>query len=283
MDLKFMRFVLLHYLIALANHKMFLKPKAIFALGFCFMKDLNLWRMIIPFFWMICHAQSSNGQAGVYVGNLVSHRNALALTIKDTIATGNFFTDQYETFPFQGFFNKNVLRGYFLEYGTPRVILGRLQNDTLKVDLFSSKSDSIEKRGVLVRVSSNPNYNVERIFAKEKIEHDERLIGKWKIVKSVNSKGENVLEEIYTEEYLRHGVISFNGPTLNKMLESPAFQRIIKPTTSWQTKAGKIISQSNLHGTSEYPVPRELIERYYISNDTLITQADFKKYFIKVK
>lgn len=235
---------------------------------------------IVFLFLLICCELRSNGQAsGVYMGNLLSSKNAFAITIKDTIATGTLYTNQYESFVFQGFFSKNVIRGYFVEYGEPRVILAKLLSDTLKIDFISSKGDSVEKQCIMVRVSSNANYNIEKIFSKEKTEHDERLIGKWVIVKSVNSRGENTLNEIYVSEFLRHGVITYDSPTYNKLVEELAKNKIIKPTTNWETKGNKIIFHSSLHGTSQYPIPREFIVHYYFSSDTLIEVGDFYKHF----
>lgn len=221
---------------------------------------------------------------GVYYGDFITSKNVFVVTINDTLASGSFYMDQFEKFPFQGFFSRNVLKGYFFQNGQPKVITGELKHDSLVLDLISTHDGTVAKHGILARVSFNPKYNVDKLFKKEKPEYDSRLIGSWLKIKSVDADGKNFLKEKYIQEYRANGFIAFSGPAFDQVFANDKTKlSLLLPTLSWETKEGKIIVRSHFaNGSTQYGVPEEFIHYYQFSGDTLIVaNPKTKEYFIQ--
>lgn len=124
---------------------------------------------------------------GVYGGTFITPKNALRISAKDTLVSGVLFEDKFNSYPFQGYFSHDRLRGYFVKQEKASVISGALKNDTLRLNLIAEDSDSIVRQGLLVKISSKPNFSIERIYKEEKLQYDKRLIGTWENVKSVDA------------------------------------------------------------------------------------------------
>ena len=222
---------------------------------------------------------------GIYFGRLIHSENALVIFSKDTIVTGFVYLSQFERFDLFGIFSKGTLKGASIVNGEELLIIGKPAGDSLKIDLISSNKPSEIKQVSLLKVASNPKKDVNSIFDAEKPEHDEKLIGAWLTLKSVNAEGKQVLKNKYQQEFKPNGFISFSGPAFDKLHSSDRSKKIILPRYSWQTKSGRIVVNRlvDMAGVT-FPGPDEDVYPYEIHGDTLImTNPKTKSYYIKKK
>ena len=229
------------------------------------------------------NAQVGRKIDGIYFGKLVHSENALVISTKDTIAVGFVYLNQFERFELFGIYSGGSLKGGFIVNGEELLIVGKLVDDSLKINLLSTSKPSEINQTVLLRVASNPKKDISSVFGNEKPEHDEKLIGIWVALKSVNSEGKNILKSNHQQEFKSNGFISLTGQAIDKILDSDRSKKIILPRYSWQTKAGRIVfkRQGNMGGVA-FPGPDEDVYPYEIRGDTLIiTNPKAKNYYIK--
>lgn len=225
---------------------------------------------------------SAQKAEGVYVGELIMPNNALVLTVKNQLVKGKVFLSEFEKFEFVGNQKKDSIKGVILVPGTSEVVLlGKIFKDSISASLIS---DERKRTTMLLRIASNPNYDLRRYFGDRTPERDPLLIGKWNLVKSVTAEGKEVPYR-YFYEYLATGEMKHDIESLKRRMEDSwrkaqvktgqqkkfTFDERLLPRTTWQTSGKKLItiSQSNYTPATQHEYD------YTILNDTL-TITNFK-------
>lgn len=254
------------------------------------MGGMRTWTLLITLFvTALCCAQNPEG---VYVGELITLRNALIINTKGAKLGGQVYLSEFEKFDFLGTQSRDSLKGVILvPGGSEIVLLGKLFKDSLVAGIIS---DGRTKPVTLSKISSSPKYNVRRYFGTEAPLRDPLLVGKWNLVRLILPDGKEV-DDRYFYEYLSDGEMRPDVESLKRKMEENFRRAALQtgssnkftfdprwiPKKSWQTRGQKLIttSVSDLVGqtTHEYT--------YQVMNDTL-TITNFKggrEIFVRAK
>lgn len=246
---------------------------------------------------------------GAYEGELVAPKSVLLINHqKDSVLKGLVYSSPLEHVPFYGLYAKQQIRGTIFmppEQGDIVILYGKLNKDTLHVTLISSIDSTVMVRSKLVRVSGSVNYNLEKTYGKISPQYDERLVGAWVYLFTVNEDGQkveyNAIMPGMAVEYMANGMWTVNIPRLAELTAKysvPASQRVYTRYT-WFTHEGRLSTKSQIHfppamiekaaqmGLPSPPASdtREFVSTYQIKGDTLIT-TDSKMtriYYLKKK
>lgn len=220
-------------------------------------------------------ALSAQKAEGVYVGELIMQNNALVLTAKGQQVKGNVCLSEFEKFEFVGNLKGDSIKGVILVSGTSEVVLlGKIFKDSISASLIS---DDGKRSATLIRISSNPNYELRRYFGDRTPERDPMLVGRWNLVRKINHDGKEI-PDLYFYDYLADGETKIDITRIRRAMEDIwrrasvatgqqnkfTFDERSIPKMTWQTVGRKlIITTLGISPTG----PLEL--DYIIMNDTL--------------
>jgi hypothetical protein len=213
---------------------------------------------------------------GVYKGDLFSKNNLITLRVKKGAASGVLFTSASDKHVFQGMIKGRELAGT-LNYASKIWTLGgMLKGDSLSMTMASGLET---KQALLLRISSNPKADIPDII--ESFSRDERLIGKWLLVKSVNLDGSpKKIDSRFSgmiRTYESNGTFYAEFPSTEALYKSlPSYS---PPQSKWSTQNSKITMITNVANTSKTGS-----SNYEIRNDTLtIVTTIGKDFYLRKK
>jgi hypothetical protein len=215
-------------------------------------------------------ASSLFGQSfdGVYIGELVSSKNVFTISTAGNLAIGAIHLNANDKLTFLGSWNELALEGKInLLNDEVLLVNARLSGDTLYVALNSPNNpDLVKQKGILTKISSDPKYDLKKVFHRPRPGYDERLIGKWVLVKTIDDKAMEVKSQRHSMEFRSDGWLYVYSSSLND-LTFPTGMTKIDPRTKWETDGSTIISrfESRMFG------PVEFILTYQVGLDTLTT------------
>lgn len=225
---------------------------------------------------MLCEAQIN----GYYEGNFLK-RNLFKVVQNDTIVSGEIYSSKFESYSFNGFYSKGILRGYFLISNKSKVIAGKFYLDTLK---FNEISDSVvNKTWTFILLTRKSNYSLDKFFKDQKTERDIRLIGRWRLVKKTDLKGTNQAIEYSITEFLKSGTIIEDSQTMDKIKRVASQNGVKIPEFTWETIADKLILKAQVN-IPNFSGLTERVDSFYFSGDTLVQiEPTFKRFLLKAK
>lgn len=216
---------------------------------------------------------------GVFVGELITAKNALVLTTKGDKVNGSVYLTEYEKFTFMGNIKGDSLKGVILVPGGAEVVLmGKRFKDSISATLQSNENP---RHVTLRQISSKAKYNLSRYFGESSPERDPLVVGKWNLVKLLKPDGSEGIKSRYFYEYRADGEMNLDIVSLKAKLEEGwrkaggkgklKFDESMLPRNTWLTSGGKLIttSVSSAAGTSEH------VYTYQVKDDTL-TIVNFK-------
>ena len=228
---------------------------------------------------LTCPAQITGSFVGIFFEN---KKNLLLLSEKDTLVSGALFSSTFERYAVAGTRNKSSLTIFFLAQGTTYVFSGSVTGDTIQ---FNEVADtlSIRKIRVFFRISNKPNYSAEKFYKNDKLERDERLIGRWGRIKKTGLSGSAQQNEYSIVTFAKNGDITEDGPTMDKIKAIMKENGTKMPTFTWQTKSGNLIMNAYVD-IPNFPGPTERVHQYYFSGDTLVEVGPLAKmYYLRIK
>jgi hypothetical protein len=208
---------------------------------------------------------------GIYRGDLFSKDNVITLRVKKSAAAGVLFTSATDKYDFQGVIKGKEINGTIAAINW--TLSGTLIGDSLSITMTSGQQI---KQALFLRISSNPKKNVPEMIAS--FSRDERLIGKWMLVKLENSDGsQKKIDERFVgivRIYAQDGFFYTKVPYLERTLEN--FSSIVsdKPMGTWTTEDSKLTERYTMVGGKP---PKST--PYEIRGDTLIIVTINEKSF----
>jgi hypothetical protein len=216
---------------------------------------------------------------GVFVGELITAKNALVLTTKGDKVNGSVYLTEYEKFTFMGNLSGDSLKGVILVPGGEEVVvMGRRFADSICATLHSNENP---RRVTLHQISAKANHNLGRYFGEGTAERDALMVGKWYLVKSLMPDGSEYSRRKYFYDYQADGIMNLDIASLKANLEEGwrkaggkgklKFDESMLPRNTWRTSGKTLIttSVSSAAGTAEH-------EYTYLIKDDTLTIVNFK-------
>lgn len=203
---------------------------------------------------------------GVYIGSIITESNAMVITTKAEVVNGNVYLTKYEKFTFLGTILKGVLEGSIRVPGGSDVeVRGKVYADSISLNL---RSYGIQQQTTLIRISSKPNFDLGKVFDNLRTRRDPLLVGKWYLVRIIDSDGKELTKRKYFYEYLEDGRTRIDKNYLRDLWEEAQreagsranFDDRFIPSNTWETNGNRLVISSD-NGTNNYT--------YFIKDDTL--------------
>ena len=245
-------------------------------------------KKITVFFALINYTVFGQPIDGVYEGEFVSQHTVFVISTAGTSVVGQFYTNKYQNHIFLGTATENEIQG-ILYFPMGLQISLRLKNysDTLSISVSGATDSTSMERWILMRVSKNPKYNIEKLFTREPPQLDDRLIGRWLNIKNIDRNGREINMFKSWSEYSRSGKFEIDQRSikeqLNKIIgnfgDRKQVEQIIdyKPRFTWHTQGSKVVLSSDLGF--------QHVEDYEIFRDTLImtNRVGSRHIYVRVK
>lgn len=199
---------------------------------------------------------------GVYLND---YKNAVVISSKDTILTGTIILGQTQRLPFFGSsFGKSFSGVVVTKEGESLRVKGTLSGDSLSLEIIVGRETTYE---ILIKISNNPKFNLDKYYSNPLETHDKNLIGKWVVVRLTDPTGRNIMKRRYQYEYLESGKLINDKNEVKALLNelnqghAPLNLEVNIPDFEWIADGHKLIIKSEWG---------EMSETYRFQNDTLI-------------
>lgn len=242
------------------------------------------FKLTILFTHLSCllNAQSITG---VYVGKILTAKNALIITTVNNSISGSVYTSHYKNFQLVGTTsaNKKINLILILENERQVLLTGKLDGDSLKL----TSNDTIKGRRDfnLKKVSNNTDYNLNKVFGVLKSTNDPSLFGEWKTQKKIklDASGHDdtgVKQEAGSFVFYSDGSFNYNSREVDEVKRKLKMKSM--PRSRWNTHGSTLVLN---YGPGFGAIPPIVIQHEFeVRNDTLIMTYDgrVRYYYIKV-
>lgn len=235
--------------------------------------------IIFNFFSEEVTAQSFDG---VYAGEIISSKNALVISTSGNTVLGFVYLNHAIKYSFFGTYqNSSITATIFLPFDQQMMLDGVLKNDSLHFKIKEAVNPQAVKSGSLFKISSNPKYNLNKLFGNLKPEFNPLILGEWQFLKRIKSSGEEVKEDNYSFVFFPQGsfVVRNNSAKVTELRKSLGLKSTDEPKSNWETTG------SNLTLTYSALTPIIKNNTFELKGDTLIiiTPKGNTDFFIKEK
>jgi hypothetical protein len=211
---------------------------------------------------------------GVYVGEFITLNTVIVIRSIGTTSIGQIYKYEFDKLLFTGSCDDDSSLDAWINVDKTTTLnfQANLVGDSLHVRLMNGNLPI--NKGTLLRISSNPDHNLKKVFKQMIWERDQRFIGKWTTIKNLDASGMIRRNDNFAAEYRNDGRYLFDEALVRKRLNelhknsgrrnnSSYMKNNLTPKMTWETKGNTILIHSEAGGPS-------MIRTFEFRNDTLI-------------